>query len=97
MAKHEGWVNIQTWSIALWIDNTQASQEFWREQATAAWDKTGDKDEAVSRLALWVSDAHEEAIDSLHLEGFAADLMTYALDDVSWREVAEHLLSGLEG
>jgi hypothetical protein len=31
--RYNGWTNYETWVTALWLDNDQATQEYWQEIA----------------------------------------------------------------
>jgi len=93
MTKNEynGWYNYETWVVNLWMDNDEGSYTYWRETAIHALeDADNDKDDATSALAQMLESEHEEALPEL--QGFAADLLSAAMSEVNWYEIAEHLV-----
>lgn len=81
--EHCGWFNYETWAVALWMDNEEGAQSYWRERAR---EFQGD----AYRLADAIKDEHEEALPQL--QGFASDLLNAAMSEVNWQEIAENLL-----
>lgn len=104
--EHNGWYNYETWCVNLWLDNEQGSQEYWAEKAKEALLAAKDTLSANARFtgvepftveeraALALDDIlkeeHEAALPEL--EGFAADLLTAAMSEVNWHEIATHLI-----
>lgn len=97
---YNGWTNYETWAVALWLDNNQASYEYCREQTrealTATWDaETGIYLAGALRiLADQLETEHAEA-NPLETEAAASvytDLLRAALGNVDWHEVAEHYI-----
>lgn len=78
---YNGWTNYETWVLKLWIDNEQSSQEYWLEEAKTA--------ESTGTLADQMKDEYEEAMPET--TGVWSDLLTSALGEVNWYEIAEHL------
>lgn len=78
---YNGWTNYETWVIKLWIDNEQHDQERWLEAAKTA--------ESIGTLADQMKDEYEESMPET--VGVWSDLLTAALGEVSWYEIAEHL------
>jgi hypothetical protein len=103
---YNGWTNYETWAVNLWIDNEQATQEYWLEAAGDAWEMAGPGDpnqfiptregNAVAMLADRLKDEHDD--DSVHPVLAAAngtvyaDLLNAALSAVNWHEIAVSLL-----
>lgn len=80
---YNGWKNYETWVIKLWIDNDQGSYNHFRELA-----KTEGRAYELGQLI-------QEEIEEMNpIEGASlfSDLMTAALSEVDWREIAESLL-----
>ena len=80
--KHSGWTNYETWAVHLWLSNDEASYGMAREVVSEDEDY-----EAAEALNQWVKDMQEEAIGGFSASIFT-DLLTAALDDVNWLEVA---------
>jgi len=85
--EHNGWTNYETWVVALWMDNEQATYEDFRERAREV-ENSGDA-QAVADFAEVMKQDHEDSLPAV--EGFAADLLNAALSEVNWLEIAEHL------
>lgn len=68
---HCGWPNYPTWAVNLWLGNTDAATY----NATKATAKHGK--EALQRFA-------EGFINLDGVEGMAADLLRWALEQVDW-------------
>lgn len=95
---HNGWYNYETWVVALWLDNEQGSQEFFANEARSAlrnpgaYHTPGMTQEEMATLALadTLKAFHEEALPEL--QGFVADLLSAAMSEVNWHEIAKHLV-----
>ncbi len=37
---YNGWKNYETWSVKLWIDNDQGSEQYWNEVAQEVWEES---------------------------------------------------------
>lgn len=83
--KYNGWTNYETWCVNLWIDNEEASQDFWHRAAERAKD--------VYQLAGWMRTHFEEAVPAL--DGFWADMPGAALSEVDWDEIATHMFDSV--
>ena len=35
---YNGWTNYETWNVALWIDNEESSQGYWRTESQETYD-----------------------------------------------------------
>jgi len=89
--KYEGWTNKPTWLVNLWIEN---DEPLYREKqrrtraAARAGLKTGRTTyDFATEIQEWV-----EADLIPHLDGFASDLMSWALAHVNWEEIASSWL-----
>jgi hypothetical protein len=93
MMTHQGWSNFETFVVTLWMENEQESQEHWALQARRVSDDTETEEDAVDMLSDVLEHTHLDWVARYQLRGFAADLMSSAMQDVNWREIAEHLLA----
>ena len=108
--RYNGWHNYETWCVNLWMSNDAGSDEFYREMAQEVWNDSEQetradnsvlftRDEVATRtFADRLKDSHEEQQSELvGVTGVFADLLTAALGEVDWHEIAEHYISDLEG
>ena len=79
---YNGWTNYPTWNVNLWLDNDQGTQA---ELRRIAQDNKGRDTYYLSRS---IREFVEEILPAT--TGMACDLLRYALDEVDWREIAEH-------
>ncbi len=100
--RYNGWTNYPTWCINLWCANDEGLYNLVREQAreciaNASDDDAVDRDTAAYELAQWLAESLCELGGDYGLvpeiEGFPADLMSWALGAVDWREIAEHWIA----
>ena len=94
--RYNGWTNYETWAVKLWMDNDEGSYHYWQDVTRQTWkdaEATQYADRStIARMALadTLKNEHEEALPKL--QGFASDLLTAALGDVDWYEIANSLL-----
>lgn len=95
---YNGYLNWETWLVALWINNDEGSQDFWIEQAHQALNDAQEtkyftkEDEAVFLLSDTLKDYFEDSPEIPMSSGFYYDLIMGALSVVDWKEVAETIL-----
>lgn len=95
--EYNGYPNYQTWVVALWIDNEQATQEYWQEQAQELL-STNSRNKAIQELADLLQEDHNYAAfetTGISVTGVFADLMNYALGSVDWWFIADGMISEL--
>lgn len=83
--EYSGWTNRATWLINLWLNNDPGSQEAASEAAAEGGEDT---------LREMVEEGFSEALER---GGMLADLITYALDQVNWGEIAHSFGEDEEG
>ena len=81
--EYNGWTNYETWVTKLWLDNDEGSYRYWADQARHA---------DIATLAKQLESEHDEAIPENMTTGLFADLLTSALQEVNWEEIAESLI-----
>jgi len=106
--KYNGWTNYETWAVNLWNDNDQGSYTYWREQAGAHYENAADSESvheglwsrrsaARSKLSDQIKEEFEDASPLADQANVYSDLLTAALGEVDWHEIAEHLLDDTIG
>ena len=91
--KYNGWTNYETWLLKLWIDNEEASHNYWNEAAKACATAAYPRAELANQLKSHFEEAQHELVG---VTGFWADMMGAAVASVNWSEVAEHMLEDVE-
>lgn len=108
---YNGWKNFETWNMVLWLDSGRGSHEYWQERAEACWDQAQHASQVASGiwtreeaarflLADELKESHEEAMAEVLGAAKAdcsvwADLLSSALGEVAWDDVAEDMLEGI--
>ena len=101
---YNGWKNYETWVVKLWMDNEQATYDYWRQQTAFLMSEQGLNahrprltgsftDREVSRFALaeQLKESHEDETPTV--TGVYADLLNAALSEVDWYEIAKSLIA----
>jgi hypothetical protein len=97
--RYNGWTNYETWNVKLWIDNEEATYDYWQVNAEVVWlAATADvtfsrKERAAFTLADDLKSKFENDMPELH--GPYADLLNAALLEVNWLEIAHSILEGV--
>lgn len=86
---YQGFTNRETWLVKLWIDNDEPTQNYWQAIARDALTEN-DIPAAVESLRTVLEDEFKLAAPEIQ-NGVHADLMTAALQNVCWSEVAASL------
>lgn len=89
---HEGWKNYETWCVNLWLTNDESEYAYWRGVTSGLKYEYPDgvtkqaKYDLADRLKIEIGEGAPE------LKGVWADLLSAALSEVDWYEIAEGFL-----
>jgi hypothetical protein len=81
-SRYNGWTNYATWRVNLEMFDGFDPREYW--SGAVNWD--------AYDLGDFLKGYAEELIDQTSSEGIARDYALAFLQDVNWREIAEHML-----
>ena len=87
--KYNGYSNYETWLINLHFDN------FDFEEVMDIFDDCQDKDDMLIRIADYIEQYVEDVVESMveePLNCLIQDLIRSALDEVDYRDIAEHYI-----
>jgi hypothetical protein len=96
--KYNGWTNYETWDTALWMGE---SDSYYNEIAQEAYnqaeaDGTFTREErAAFDLEDRLKDDFEENAPELPA-GFYSDMLTAAMSEINWYEIAEHYIEDVD-
>lgn len=90
---YNGWTNYETWNCNLWLDN-DGSMEYLIERATEL--VRDDPDSAVYDLAREIECMIDEANPIGDQSSMFSDMLSAALREVDYDEIAEHIISDLD-
>ena len=79
---YNGWTNYETWAVNLWIDNDGMDEEV-RERVSGLDEYRAGK--AIQEMIEELNPLADEA-------SMFSDLLSGALSEVNWQEIAEHYL-----
>ena len=98
---YQGWANYETWAVHLWVSNDQGAHEHWEQlaadeyAAAVAADPDGNWEAWTDAAATELAERMKQELDDEAEEPRAvdntmyADLLSAALEEVNWFEVAE--------
>jgi len=81
--EYNGWTNYETWLVALWIDNVQATQEAAQTICAGKYKYNFLKDDALKGFV--------EDLVCLDEASLRSDLIGAALSEVNWTEIVNNM------
>ena len=87
MEKCGGYRNDPTWTASLWIDNDESSYNYELELVEEAKEQDNPEAALARALEAWITEEAPETV------GLYADLLTWAMARIDWREIAVSMLS----
>ena len=97
---YQGWSSYSTWVVHLWMSNEEDTYRYWREKGREISETFPASVELVSphqqyktaRVAL-ADDMNEHYKEEMpELDGMWGDLLSSALGEVDWFEIADSIL-----
>ena len=94
-----GWANWETWVVNLWMNNDQDLYEYYGKVArNVMFDATEkipkDKTSAQYKLSRTLEKQFGEWMPEI--EGLYLDLLSGAMSEVNWHQIAKHLIERVE-
>ena len=86
---YQGWTNYETWAVSLWLGN---EEPLYRETRDMARQVRGVKYDLATALQALVIDCAPYLGATMY-----ADLLTHAIHQANYDEIAERLLEEVEG
>lgn len=97
--KYNGWLNYETWCVSLWLGNDEGRYRAVTEQAADFYRDAPDQADregwATIKLAGYIQESIEDENPCTGASVFS-DLMSAALGEVDWYEIAEHYIADVD-
>ena len=85
---YNGWQNYETWLASLYLDGEDWQNFVETELLREEEDEEITEDKKVEMLAEYLKDYIEEEADMAGLNGFLDDLLTNAISEIDFTELA---------
>ena len=89
---YNGWQNYETWLAFLYLDGVDWQNFVETELLGEEEDEEITEDKKVEMLAEYLKDYIEEEVDMAGLNGFLDDLLTSAISEIDFTELATAFL-----
>jgi len=102
---YNGWTNYETWNVALHIGNEEYSYRYWEQEQSEVCYREAVENDTDSNREEWESSAVSELADRLKtefvdnapvLDGCYGDLLSGALSEVNWYEIAKNYIENVD-
>lgn len=93
---YNGWSNYETWAVKLWMDNEYATYQDSRELAREVVEHPEVYGRGTYDLALILRERSDQDRPELGASVWS-DLLSSALSEVEWHEIAESLIEEIKG
>ena len=94
--EYNGWTNYETWLVNLWMDNEPGGREFAFDYLKECTHPKATVTGITYSLSQFLKETYAEDADNLDLPPFWKDLLNGALSEVSWMEIASHIMEEWE-
>ena len=88
---YNGWRNYETWLAYIWLEDVDW-RNFVETKLLGGEEDEIIKDKKVEMLAEYLKDYIEEEADMAGLNGFLDDLLTSAISEIDFTEIAAAIL-----
>lgn len=91
---HEGFSNVETWIIAMWIENG-CQLEFFTGKAIQHVKENPDDDRAVLTLSEWLREFFTDQVTAPLTDHWMDSLFESAFKAIDWADLAEHMIASV--
>ena len=89
---YRGWQNYETWRAYVWLEGEDWQNFVETELLGEVGDEEITEDKKVEMLAEYLENFIEEEVDMAGLSGFLNDLLTNAISEIDFTELATAFL-----
>lgn len=96
MSGYNGWTNYETWCVRMWMSNDPGEEMHWYAECEELMQEMEGES---SKKIVWALGAkmQEHYYDSIpEVEGMWADLLSAALGECNWDEIASHIVDDVK-
>lgn len=95
MSGCNGWTNYETWCVKMWMSNDSSEEMQWYAECEELMQEMEGESskKIVWALGKKLKDYYEKSMPEL--EGVWSDLLSAALGECNWDEIASHIVDEL--